>query len=112
MTLGLASSSEWSENTRNFAENSLAGRQGFEPRYRGPEPRVLPLDDLPVAVDATEERNPNYIRSQFRPARADQALPAPRRTPACNRSCVRSRPMSASVSNRPGLTVVPVVATR
>ncbi len=26
----------------------LAGRQGFEPRYRGPEPRVLPLDDLPV----------------------------------------------------------------
>src|SRR5262249_29294916 len=29
---------------------SLAGRQGFEPRYRGPEPRVLPLDDLPVPV--------------------------------------------------------------
>ena len=27
---------------------NLAGRQGFEPRYRGPEPRVLPLDDLPV----------------------------------------------------------------
>ena len=25
----------------------LAGRQGFEPRYRGPEPRVLPLNDLP-----------------------------------------------------------------
>ena len=28
----------------------LAGRQGFEPRYHGPEPRVLPLDDLPVPV--------------------------------------------------------------
>jgi hypothetical protein len=28
--------------------SDLAGRQGFEPRYRGPEPRVLPLDDLPV----------------------------------------------------------------
>src|SRR5258708_19861917 len=26
----------------------MAGRQGFEPRYRGPEPRVLPLDDLPT----------------------------------------------------------------
>src|SRR5687767_10646535 len=26
----------------------MAGRQGFEPRYRGPEPRVLPLDDLPI----------------------------------------------------------------
>ena len=24
---------------------SLAPGQGFEPRYRGPEPRVLPLDD-------------------------------------------------------------------
>ncbi len=30
----------------------LAGRQGFEPRYRGPEPRVLPLDDLPVPARA------------------------------------------------------------
>jgi hypothetical protein len=29
-------------------ERRLAGRQGFEPRYRGPEPRVLPLDDLPT----------------------------------------------------------------
>jgi hypothetical protein len=25
----------------------LAGRQGFEPRFYGPEPHVLPLDDLP-----------------------------------------------------------------
>ena len=25
----------------------LAGRQGFEPRFHGPEPCVLPLDDLP-----------------------------------------------------------------
>ena len=32
--------------------SDLAGRQGFEPRYRGPEPRVLPLDDLPVPVAA------------------------------------------------------------
>ena len=26
-----------------------AGRQGFEPRFHGPEPCVLPLDDLPRA---------------------------------------------------------------
>src|SRR5690606_30935026 len=26
----------------------LAGRGGFEPPLRGPEPRVLPLDDLPT----------------------------------------------------------------
>jgi hypothetical protein len=26
----------------------LAGRQGFEPRYPGPEPGVLPLNDLPA----------------------------------------------------------------
>ena len=26
----------------------MAGRQGFEPRLHGPEPRVLPLNDLPI----------------------------------------------------------------
>src|SRR5215510_12715195 len=26
----------------------VAGRQGFEPRFYGPEPYVLPLDDLPA----------------------------------------------------------------
>ena len=31
--------------------SNLAGRQGFEPRYRGPEPRVLPLDDLPTGCE-------------------------------------------------------------
>ena len=29
-------------------QESLAGRQGFEPRYADPESAVLPLDDLPV----------------------------------------------------------------
>src|SRR5439155_1558617 len=28
--------------------SGLAGRQGFEPRFHGPEPCVLPLDDLPA----------------------------------------------------------------
>src|SRR5262249_41516013 len=27
----------------------MAGRGGFEPPLRGPEPRVLPLDDLPAS---------------------------------------------------------------
>src|SRR2546426_12340754 len=27
---------------------AMAGRGGFEPPLRGPEPRVLPLDDLPT----------------------------------------------------------------
>ena len=26
----------------------MAGRQGFEPRLHGSEPRVLPLNDLPA----------------------------------------------------------------
>ena len=26
----------------------LAGRQGLEPRFHGPEPCVLPLDDRPI----------------------------------------------------------------
>ena len=38
------------DEARPKVERSLAGRQGFEPRYRGPEPRVLPLDDLPIQV--------------------------------------------------------------
>ncbi len=33
-------------------EIQLAGKQGFEPRSRGPEPRVLPLDDFPTRGDA------------------------------------------------------------
>ena len=32
------------------AGESMAGRQGFEPRLSGPEPPVLPLDDLPAAL--------------------------------------------------------------
>jgi hypothetical protein len=27
---------------------NMVGRQGFEPRYRRSERRVLPLDDLPI----------------------------------------------------------------
>src|SRR5207302_8247443 len=30
------------------SESELAGRQGFEPRFCGSEPHVLPLNDLPV----------------------------------------------------------------
>ena len=41
--------------------SNLAGRQGFEPRYRGPEPRVLPLDDLPIGP-CEEGRNIDYTR--------------------------------------------------
>jgi hypothetical protein len=44
----------------------MAGRQGFEPRYRGPEPRVLPLDDLPVSVAALPSaRTCDYIQSNL-----------------------------------------------
>src|SRR5713101_5683436 len=31
----------------------LAGRGGLEPPLRGPEPRVLPLDDLPTLAECT-----------------------------------------------------------
>src|SRR4030042_5870046 len=34
----------------------LAGRQGFEPRSGGPEPPVLPLDDLPALREIVENR--------------------------------------------------------
>ena len=29
----------------------MAGRQGFEPRFYGSEPHVLPLDDLPACAN-------------------------------------------------------------
>src|SRR5215813_10697507 len=32
---------------QNLTRNLLAGGGGFEPPLRGPEPRVLPLDDPP-----------------------------------------------------------------
>ncbi len=35
---------------------NLAGEPGFEPGLRGPEPRVLPLDDSP-ASDVTESKS-------------------------------------------------------
>src|SRR5256885_925753 len=34
---------------RGAQPTCLAGRQGLEPRFTGPEPVVLPLNDLPVA---------------------------------------------------------------
>src|SRR5580693_6898296 len=36
---------------------SLAGRQGFEPRYADPESAVLPLDDLPARRQPHSERS-------------------------------------------------------
>ena len=32
---------------------SLAGRQGLEPRYADPESAVLPLDDLPTLIHSS-----------------------------------------------------------
>src|SRR6266436_7524672 len=36
----------------------LAGRQGVEPRSHGPEPCVLPLDDLPSEATPESSRPP------------------------------------------------------
>ena len=41
-------SSVYPPSYRGSAPVALAGRQGFEPRFYGSEPHVLPLDDLPV----------------------------------------------------------------
>ena len=38
---------------REVLEESVAGRQGLEPRYADPESAVLPLDDLPAAEVST-----------------------------------------------------------
>ena len=36
----------------------MAGRQGFEPRFHGPEPCVLPLDEQPAGKDQTTGGRP------------------------------------------------------
>jgi hypothetical protein len=43
------------EDAEQKEPDDLAGRQGFEPRYHGPEPRVLPLDDLPIRYSESAE---------------------------------------------------------
>ena len=48
-------------------KEELAGRQGFEPRYHGPEPCVLPLNDLPAAR-FQQAGNSNYSHARSRPA--------------------------------------------
>ncbi len=37
------------------SETDVAGTQGFEPRFHGPEPCVLPLNDVPGAADASKK---------------------------------------------------------
>ena len=71
----------------------LAGRQGFEPRYRGPEPRVLPLDDLPVPV-----RRARWVRTfDYKRSKAD---PASARTgTGCTRSLSRNVVHGAALSS-------------
>tara|TARA_Y100000310_G_C20460310_1_gene705014 strand:- start:325 stop:702 length:378 start_codon:yes stop_codon:yes gene_type:complete len=36
------------DDKQKFASSYSAARQGFEPRYLGPKPSVLPLDDLAI----------------------------------------------------------------
>src|SRR2546430_13065789 len=83
---------------------SLAGRQGFEPRFAGPEPAVLPLNDLPAmscaqgcaprwAIDATRGQTPRSS-SEFRAnggtinAEVHAVLPEVFECPQCERQFV------------------------
>lgn len=52
---------EWMTRLGHLGVRKLAGRPGFEPGLRGPEPRVLPLDDLPKQ-SVGEKGNP-YVQS-------------------------------------------------
>src|SRR5512133_490121 len=45
-------------------QKSLAGRQGFEPRFHGPEPRVLPLDDLPTRQTILAKGSTDFKQGQ------------------------------------------------
>ena len=54
-----------SDALSNWATGAiLAGEQGFEPQFYGPEPYVLPLDDSPKALTNVEFIN-NTQKSQI-----------------------------------------------
>ena len=44
----------------------MAGRQGFEPRSGGPEPPVLPLDDLPALPVIVENQQITFKTKPYR----------------------------------------------
>jgi hypothetical protein len=60
-----------------MAEDELAGKQGFEPRYRGPEPRVLPLDDFEVMPSPVRDRPGLLLRDPFGYTSAVFVIPPP-----------------------------------
>lgn len=52
-----------------------AGEQGFEPRFPGPEPGVLPLDDSPMGADARIELAIQKLMRLFSPPGLVPACP-------------------------------------
>ncbi len=47
---------DYSREVDEVLKSQLAGRQGLEPRYADPESAVLPLDDLPMVLNASITR--------------------------------------------------------
>ena len=50
-----------------FAASGMAGRQGFEPRFNGPEPFVLPLDDRPTLGADDDSQGPLDCQPSINP---------------------------------------------
>ncbi len=99
---------------------ALAGEQGFEPRYYGPEPHVLPLDDSPADLRISSD-----FLTMTRPKRGEVTVARRRRQgdgfnePVISRASRRamrandpSRPIAVRTSKIPGLTAIPSTATR
>ena len=93
----------------------LAGRQGFEPRYHGPEPCVLPLDDLPLPAGVRDRRETTIIANpnarQQGAWRWHWVTPngSSRRRPSrCRRCCFRRSPAPAAPGRCPVRTRAPL----
>ncbi len=65
------------EDSRIWEEKEMAGRQGFEPRSGGPEPPVLPLDDLPALCAIVENWMAGFKSNVVLAAILDPTLPDP-----------------------------------
>src|SRR4029450_12960650 len=83
----------WRPDTTERSEG-VAGRQGFDPRYHGPEPCVLPLDDLPAG------RNAQSSQARVRVQAADPATARTEDAPARSRGIIAASQGAMSSADR------------
>jgi hypothetical protein len=90
-------------NQAPIAGSPRTARDGFEPPLRGPEPRVLPLDDRARSVKKIAAQSPTGPPTRARCRRRRASRAAPTRRPRSRSASWRGRgPRSGQPRGRPG----------